>query len=173
MPGYHSAKELTRSSRLFYSIEFTMQKGEPHAQLVNGQCWQSIFRNPVVVNGYPILNRPESETGLELPLNVMAALAQTRYATFFGGKLYMKGFSTMLVPTKVVRDMVIWHLLFSEDGSHISYIDLRVEKIPGLYPVNIRTFHLQSARHVLGWCSDVKHYAGKPTEHYFNKLLSC
>jgi hypothetical protein len=91
----------------------------------------------------------------------MAALAQARRATIFGGKLFVKGFCTMLVPTEHVGNLVIWHMLFNEDGSHISYADPRIHKILSEHPENLGVSDLESARHILGWCSNVKNYTGR------------
>lgn len=79
--------------------------------------------------------------------------------TNFYGKVYIKGFSTILVPTKVVGDTVVWHMLFNDDGSHISYVDARIDAICGLYPENI-SCNLESFRHVLGWCPEVNVLTG-------------
>ena len=76
------------------------RKGKNTLEPSNGQCWHNMFRNPVVVKGYPIPRRSEPNTGLEIPLNMMAGLARTQRVNTFNGKLFIKGFSTMLVPTK-------------------------------------------------------------------------
>lgn len=82
-----------------------------------------MFRNPVVVKGYPIRARTNPNTGLEVPLNVIAGLVRSKRADSFDGKLYIKGFSTLLVPTKRHTDTLIWHLLYNKDGNRISYLD--------------------------------------------------
>lgn len=145
----------------FCRIHFEIDGGKEYDRQSEGQCWHNIFRNPVVAKGYPISKRPERNTGIEMSLSIMAALAQARRITTFGGKLFIKGFNTMLVPTRCVNDMVIWHMVFNNDGSNISYEDPRVSKIQGLYPRGISVFNLETARHVLGWCSNAENYTGK------------
>jgi hypothetical protein len=66
-----------------------------------------MFRNPVVAKGYLILSRSESSIGLEILLNMMAGLARTQHANTFNGKLFIKGFSTMLVLMKHSGDLLI------------------------------------------------------------------
>ncbi|KAH8688668.1 hypothetical protein GQ44DRAFT_696068 [Phaeosphaeriaceae sp. PMI808] len=149
-----------------YKIDYTIEKAKEQVETMNGQCWRHLFRNPVVVNGYPIPWRPQRNTGLEIPLRLMVALAQARHVTTFDGKLFIKGFCTMLIPTKHVGDMVIWHMLVNEDGSHISYVDPRVRSIPGMHLVNLRIFDEERSRHVIGWCPYVKSYAGAPGANY-------
>lgn len=65
----------------------------------SASCWQAMFLNPLIVNGFPILARPENEPGLELPLGMMSDLAETHFATHYGSTLVLKGPCTMLVPT--------------------------------------------------------------------------
>ncbi|RGP71793.1 pfs domain [Fusarium sporotrichioides] len=72
-----------------------------------GQCWHGIFHNPIVVAGYPIPKRRQYATGLEIPLNVMAGLS----------------YSTALVPTGRMNDMILWHLYYSDNGSRLPYPD--------------------------------------------------
>jgi hypothetical protein len=143
-------------ANIFCKIDFTVQEREEHLESSNGQCWHNMFRNPVVVKGYPIPRRSESNTGLEIPLNMMAGLARTQRANTFNGKLFIKGFSTMLVPTKHSGDLLIWHLLYNKDGNRISYLDNTIPHVE-----NISIFDLEKARHVVGWCSEIRNYAGR------------
>ena len=62
----------------------------------------------------------------------------------------------MLVPTKCSGDLLIWHLLYNKDGNRISYLENTVAPTD-----DISVFDLEKARHVVGWCSDVKYYAGR------------
>lgn len=110
----------------------------------------------MVVEGYPIPRRSETDTGLEIPLNMMAGLARTQRANTFNEKLFIKGFSTMLVPTKHSGDLLIWHLLYNKDGNRISYLD---NTIP--HAENVSVFDLGKARHIRGWCSEIRNYAGR------------
>ncbi|KAF5987863.1 nucleoside phosphorylase [Fusarium coicis] len=127
----------------------------------NGHCWHGIFRNPVLVKGFPILPRLERNTGLEIPLNLMAGLARADRVDQFNGKVYIKGFSTMLVPTKQFKEVVYWHLIYKEDGSRISYLDDNLDRdaLAG-FP------DLTAHRHVLGWCCEARFYAGSSQAQY-------
>ncbi|KAF5607433.1 Pfs domain-containing protein [Fusarium pseudoanthophilum] len=127
----------------------------------NGHCWHGIFRNPVVVNGFPILPKWERNTGLEMPLNIMAELARADRVDQFNDKVYIKGFSTMLVPTRQFKEVIYWHLIYKEDGSRISYLDddLDWDALAG-FP------DLTTHRHVLGWCSEARFYAGSSQAQY-------
>jgi hypothetical protein len=154
--------EITRPMT-FISIDFHIEQKKNLLEVSNGQCWHNLFRNPVVVKGYPILRRSQPCTGLEISLKIMFALTQARFITTFGAKIFIKGFSTMLVPTKIERDMVSWHLLFNGDGSHISYTSPQIQKISGFYPVKVAISGLQTDRHIIGWCSNVQNHTGRTT----------
>ncbi|KAF3902751.1 hypothetical protein AA313_de0203312 [Arthrobotrys entomopaga] len=140
----------------FYRLNFTVEEREENPILSNGQCWHNMFKNPVVVKGYPIPRRSIHSTGLEIPLNMMAGLAQTQYIQTFNEQLFIKGFSTLLVPTRLDGDMLIWHLVYKPDGSRISYLENNVPHAQGL-----SVSDLEKTRHFLGWCSKAKYYAGK------------
>ncbi|RYP58420.1 hypothetical protein DL769_008959 [Monosporascus sp. CRB-8-3] len=141
-------------------IDFAVKGKEPFLPS-NGQCWHNMFRNPVVVTGYPILRRSEPDTGLEIPLNIMVGLTRTQRANTFNGKLFIKGFSTMLIPTKRNGDLLVWHLLYNQDGNRISYLENT-----GPHAENVSIFDLETARHILGWCSEVKFFAGAADANY-------
>jgi hypothetical protein len=74
-----------------------------------GHCWHNKFRNPMVVQGYPIQLKRQRNLGLEMPLNMMAGLLYTDRAIEFDSKVFIKGFSDMLVATRVVDDILVWH----------------------------------------------------------------
>lgn len=56
----------------------------------NGQCWHGIFNNPVVVKGYPIPRRSRWDSGLEIPLKIMARLARSQRIDRFGDMSSLK-----------------------------------------------------------------------------------
>ncbi|KAK5224482.1 hypothetical protein LTR72_004263 [Exophiala xenobiotica] len=136
-------------------IQFRTYQHGAHPTITNGRCWHDMFRNPTIVEGFPILERPENMPGLEIPLNIMAALIQTRRIDTFNDTPYIKGFSSMLYPTKSVDNFLLWHHLFNKDGNRIPFTDERITG--GCY---ISRFDLPTARHIVGWCSEVEYCAG-------------
>lgn len=129
----------------------------------NGRCWHGMFNNPAIVWGYPTPRRQPLErgTGLEIPLHMLMALADATTVSEFDNKTFIKGFSAMLIPTNQVDDMILWHLLFNEDGSRISYIDYRASGIQHISPTGLR-----EARHILGWTTKAKNHTGSPDANY-------
>ncbi len=90
------------------------------------------------------------------PLNVMAGLVGSQRVDHFKNKIFVKGFSAMLVPTRKTQDVLLWHLVSNRDDSHISYRDSTVA-----HDETIRRADLDRLRHVVGWCPKVGFYAGE------------
>ncbi|KAI0869167.1 hypothetical protein GGS24DRAFT_174111 [Hypoxylon argillaceum] len=162
----HQGPGKVPSAEILYKIDFTMQKMEEPRDFPNtGQCWHGLFQNPVVVVGYPILRRPHSGTGLEISLDLMAKLIQARRVTCFDQKVFIKSFSAIIFPMLQVADCVVWHLL-SNGISHISYVDPRIRHLINQSQTEVGVFDLATSRHILGWSSNVKSYAGAPDATY-------
>lgn len=137
-----------------FDISFRLEKvPQPRS---NGQCWHSLFRNPVVVKGYPIPRRVDWNTGLEIPLDILVGLARSQRVDEFKSKIYIKGFSTLLVATKRSNDTLHWHLIFNEDGSQVSFLD---DTLPP--EQEIRHLDVLGSRHIVGWCLKAEVHAGK------------
>ena len=137
------------------SVEFQTTLVNPTKD-TPGQCWHAIFRNPVIVEGYPIPRRKRYGSGLETHLNVMAGLTSCPRINKYKGHHYLKGYSTALVPTEKIDNMVLWHLYYSDDGSRLPY-----PNPAGLHCADLRMQDLTAARHVVGWCSNAKFMTGK------------
>lgn len=152
-----SCRQLSHRSDDFEAIIdfYTRQETGGEKAASNGQCWHNLFKNPLVVEGYRIPQRPSEEQGLQIPLGMMAALCNTSHVNSFAGGVFIKGFSTILVPTMYCDDLIMWHLVFNSNGDRISYNDA-----VSLCVTNVSTYDLQNARHILGWCSEMKLYAG-------------
>ncbi|KAI1395613.1 hypothetical protein F4819DRAFT_477925 [Hypoxylon fuscum] len=131
-----------------------------------GDCWTNMFNNPVLVKGYPIPRRLDRDSGLEIPLSLMTNLVNAKKISMFSGHILIKGYSTILVPTKQHENFVFWHMIFNEDGSHISYADSRVKALLEEYPRNLSIGDLETARHILGWCANVKNCTGARDANY-------
>jgi hypothetical protein len=141
---------------MFCVINFEMNELTTSGEGSSGQCWHHMFRNPVMVSGYPILTRHERGLGLEMPLNMIAGLAGSERANEFDGKVFIKGFSTMLIATKITRHLLIWHYFYNSKRERISYLDHPLKGVD-----DISLLQLDTTRHVVGWCSYCMYYAGK------------
>ncbi|KAF3905727.1 hypothetical protein AA313_de0201678 [Arthrobotrys entomopaga] len=92
----------------------------------------------------------------------MAGLARTNCIQIFNNKVFIKGFSTLLVPTKKDGDTIFWHLLYNKDGDRISYM----ESATLHYAEEINISEYEASRHILGWCSNARYYAGAVDADY-------
>lgn len=145
---------------------FTICLQHSHGPLRStGQCWQDLFRNPAVVLGFPVRRRqPDQGPGLEISLATLAMLVGTRRIVVFCGRVFLQGFCTMLVPTRYAEDTVHWHVLFNENGNRISFTDFRVRETVRDFDLSkhLTLSGVETARHIVGWCEQVRNYAGKP-----------
>lgn len=147
-----------------YHMSFSMERVGSPDRTVSGQCWHDLFDNPVIVKGYPIARKSKPGTGIEIPLNIMAALVGSRRIDTFGGTNIIKGYSKLLVPICQDDNILYWHLESKSDGtripfghktaSHTGYID------------NVK---MESCRHILGWSLSAEFYAGENNLQCWNR----
>ena len=144
-------------------IKFSMMlMPQDTTSLSPGSCWVNLFRNPILVTGYPIRRRSTPDTGLEMSLHVIAELVQSHLVTLFDKRVVIKGFCSLLVATAILADAVIWHLLFDPSGERISYCDPRLDEVRyGKIPQELMLRDLGSRSHIVGWCSNIREYSGK------------
>ncbi|KAI1177395.1 hypothetical protein F4777DRAFT_203974 [Nemania sp. FL0916] len=122
----------------------------------NGKCWHDLFSSAIIVKGYPIPKRTRENTGLEIPLDIMASLVEAPQILTFERRHFLKGFSSMLILTEQTDDLNIWHLDFKPDGSYISFQD--ASELPPAEGIDVD--HVMNLRHIVGWCSNAKFYTG-------------
>jgi hypothetical protein len=91
-----------------------------------------------------------------MSLDMIAQLLGTEQAFVFDSKVFIKGFSSMAIATKRTEDMILWHHLFNKKGHRISYLDHNLH-----VPNDINLFHLETARHIVGWSSESEYLAGQ------------
>lgn len=136
-------------------IEQSVEISYLHKRLQPGEqaCWLPLFSGAVIASGFPIPARGD-EVGLEISLDILAALGGVRHAVEYDGGIILKGFSTMFVPTRKIKDRVQWHAIVSKKHRHrLTYHD-------GLHSCETRaklsdvSFNdLGSTRAFLGWTS--------------------
>ncbi|KAL0263397.1 hypothetical protein SLS55_002377 [Diplodia seriata] len=130
-------------------------------------CWFSLFDGAGIARGFPIPER-ESVSGLEISVDILAALAGARHAVEFEGGIILKGFSTMIVPTERVQERIRWHLVQSNDGKALTYED-GVKNCPNRLMIHEFDLNaLRSTRAIVGWCSAVKLFLGSEAINYEN-----
>lgn len=130
----------------------------PSETPVEGFCWSNLFRNPVLVAGYPILHRIIPDTGLDIRLEFISQLIESGQIFQLDEMVILKGFCSLLVASKVANEAIIWHLLSNKTGDRISFCDSRLDGQDFARDLSRRD--LESRRYVVGWCSAVKEYSG-------------
>ena len=153
---------LSNVTEAIFAFDFQVREFVHQEPLRNGSCWRPLFRNPVIVEGYPILARANGEKGLEISLNMMAGLGEASRVTNFDGGLVIKGYSTMFCPTERIKNSVLWHYLFNHDGNRMSYLSpdtLCRGRVP-IHEVDMAC--LEYSRNFLGWASNVEVHIGEP-----------
>jgi hypothetical protein len=121
----------------------------------SGLCWHAMFTNPILVGGFPISSKPEPQLGLEMSLDLLAGMVGAPQVLGIQGKVFLKGFATMLVGVRRLDNLLIWHFSFNKEGTRISYLDVALESA-----CDIDVHQLEDVRHVVGWSSDSSYYAG-------------
>ncbi|KKP00556.1 hypothetical protein THAR02_07334 [Trichoderma harzianum] len=116
------------------------------------------------LRGYPILRRTQPNTGLEMSLANMAAIIGSQQVVQWGERMIVKGFNMLMIATLVAADIIVWHLLVSEQlEERISYIDPRLDTLYGEATKEISLRMLEERRHVIGWCSKATELCGDAT----------
>lgn len=142
-----------------FRIVFHLAQFPAHFSGQQGSCWRALGRSPVIVGGYPIPRNQTPASGAQIPLDIAGALINSKRLVKWGGTIFIKGFSALLAVTKVVGEIVLWHLVHNEDGSYMSYADPRVPR----WSESADPFLLESMgqyRHVVGWCDKIISNAG-------------
>ena len=154
-PSIHDLPEPNSTYSRYFRVEHHLKQS---GKRESGQCWHSMLHNPIVVVGYPVRYRSHGNlnTGLEISLPIIASLIQSTKVIVLDGKLFLKGFSAMLVPTAVDSETVKWHYLFDADGDYLPF-----DVAALCAPIGIDSSKIDIRRHIVGWCSEAKINVGK------------
>ena len=132
-------------------------------------CWPAMFRNPVIADGYPAPHRYNDEPGLEVSAEMMVVLAQTLSTVCFRGHLLIKGFNSMLAPTRRKNESVLWHFLVQKDASYLSYTDGVKLSVLSSYAEAF----FPGSRHFVGWSDFVAIAPGMHERHSIPQRSLC
>ncbi|KAF2878055.1 hypothetical protein BDV95DRAFT_663285 [Massariosphaeria phaeospora] len=131
-------------------------------------CWLPMFCGASIAQGFPIPERGD-ETGLEVPLDLMSGIVGAQHAVEYDGGIVMKGFSTILVPTKRADDRVQWHLISSGDAdTRLSYQDGLKQCKNRLSTDELSFADLSMCRAIVGWCTSATSLLGSGSANYEN-----
>ncbi|RSM20212.1 hypothetical protein CDV31_001009 [Fusarium ambrosium] len=140
------------------SIEFG---GTEDRSLKPGLCWGKLCCGTVLVKGFPILKRSIPKTGLEMSLAEIATIIGSGQVVRWGQRIIMKGFNMLAIATLAAADIIVWHLLVSDEADErISYVDPRLDELDNGNMEGITLRMLEEKRHVVGWCAAVTDLCG-------------
>ncbi|KAH7079965.1 hypothetical protein BKA63DRAFT_231893 [Paraphoma chrysanthemicola] len=133
----------------------------------NGTCWTKLFSKAVLVGGYPISHCVATNSGLQTSLKIMASVTRSSQVVRYDDRIVIKGFSSLLIATRLVDNTFLWHAYQSKiGGERISYFDPQVvttgrewEQLPPLRA-------LENAVHIVGWCSEATDFCGHRTAYH-------
>lgn len=128
-----------------------------------GACWHSMFRNPVIVEGFPTPLRDHQEHGLEIPFDLMTALAGTDFATYWNQTFLLKGATTMLVPTSINhQETVVWHFLVNTGAQSMPYyaFQTRCPSWISIPRTSASWSDIGHMRNFVGWASQITRHSG-------------
>lgn len=114
-------------------------------------CWYPLFVNPVIAKGFPTAPRKHNEIGLELPIEMMAALGGVRHAVDFKGGMLLKGLFSMFVPIRRYETSIQWHLIQNAGKHRLAYSEVKLQCPTRALLDEVDHEALQNTRAFLGW----------------------
>lgn len=156
-----SSYNQSASCELQFHFEQLVNERDAESLPPTGFCWSGLFRNPVLVAGYPIPHRDKAGTGLEVSLSFISLLMQSKEVFRLNDSIVIKGFCCLLVAVEAAKDVILWHLLHNPSGDRISFYDPRLESTSKVVPHDLTLKDMGTRRHIVGWCDDVMEYTGK------------
>lgn len=145
-------------------FNITFDIGSPSKE--DQSCWFPLFANPVIARGFPTAHRNHHEVGLEIPLEMMAALGGVRHAVDFEGGLVLKGHSTLFVPTKRHESSVQWHMIRAQGEVRLPYREASVQCPDRALLKDLNHDWLGTTRAYLGWWKKAETYLGTVDADY-------
>ena len=131
-------------------------------------CWLPLFSNPVIARGFHIPERENGEQGLEIPLEIMAALGGARHVSEFDGGLVLKGYSAMFVPINCQQNSVQWHLICARGEDRISYREASIRCPNRVLLGELNHEKLSTTRTFLGWWKEAETHLATADVDYGN-----
>ena len=114
-------------------------------------CWHMLVGNAVVALGFPTPERTYGK-GIELPLDIMAALGGVPHVTKFEGGVVLKGVSCAFIPVARHEASVQWHMIQSHDDERLTYQDILIQCPHRLKLEDLDFESIYTTRAFLGWC---------------------
>lgn len=132
------------------------------------RCWELLFRNPSIADGFPAPVRSEQDVGMEIPLHMMADLGEVDRVVLYDDRLLLKGFCSMFIPTATTANSVTWHFMVNTGGSYLPFTDVSTIADQAL-PIDMAS--LAGCRHFVGWTPNAASFLGKQPFSFCRETL--
>ena len=123
-------------------------------------CWHSLIEDSVIASAFPIVERSARDKGLQIFIEIMAALGGISIAVDFGLGYVLKGETVAFIPVERHNDHVQWHLLH-DNGKSIGYEWLEKQQLKVLDCQILDSDSINKTTCFLEWVSKVLNRAGK------------
>jgi hypothetical protein len=122
-------------------------------------CWHSLIGDSVVATGFPIPERFYDDKGLQVPVEIMAALGGVSIAVNVGYGFFLKGETVAFIPVERKKDHVQWHLV-DRSGEPLDYEYLEQQMLISSTLSTLDGEAINSTTAFLGWTPYVMNLAG-------------
>ncbi|KFY30042.1 hypothetical protein V494_08306 [Pseudogymnoascus sp. VKM F-4513 (FW-928)] len=148
------SKQLKYEGYCGIAINFTLLANPTDDIPQKQSWWQDLVGKPTVIQGFPILRRPEASPGLELSFELLLSSVKTDKAIINDGLILLKGPVSILQLFKHTNDVFLWLPFHPGDGicsCGENHINIRAN-------ISCSSFDLRrikAGRHILGVCRDL------------------
>lgn len=161
-----SAKESSSDPESEFEFELSILSSRPVLQAStvqvptlgtfrSEQCWLPLFKEGILVCGFPIPARSQQAVGLQLDFPILALLTQVQGPIEYDSGIVLVGPSTLLFPTSETEDSIQWHLEEVDDARVIFDI---LDKIDWKQEPDLQK--LTSLKAYVGYCRYAQVLAG-------------
>lgn len=156
----------TDSRTIGFTMKYEMDVFDTNDRKNPSSCWHSLIGDASIATGFPIPDRNIDDRGLQIPTEVMAALAGSSIAVNIGSGYFIKGETLAICPMRrnKNRNHVQWHLFENESQKKLSYDALTKLVGENLPPEKLEMKDLSKTTAFLGWVQEVWNCAGTRTQ---------
>ncbi|KAL2825748.1 hypothetical protein BDW59DRAFT_145880 [Aspergillus cavernicola] len=113
-------------------------------------CWFPLFQSAVVAME-PSAEKLTPDSWLQVDFNTLIQLAAVEYPVTVGSGVVLLGYSTALIPVKMLdNDVILWHLEVCSHESQFKVSELEATKAVWLQSQDLEFLKSKTAR--VGWC---------------------
>ena len=122
-------------------------------------CWHYLVTDSTIATGFPVQSRSIEDKGLQVPIEIMAALVGVSIAVDVGSGYFIKGETCAIYPVQrnMMPNHVQWHI-FDNHEKPFEYLDMKCQSLP---LTKLSMEEINSTVAFLGWSQTIMNCAGK------------